>query len=208
MLEEMGLLKLFERFVVAVEAIAAALARQEITGSSGIEDAQFTDKGVSTTEKEELVKQRLGNVEVKLPPDTSVGAQAGADSAKIRREFLKKELQAKGVKFTASAKTETLEKLYAEATKTPAAPANPFETELPPGPNGPADPFETGAAPAQETFTKDQVKAYLIALSNLKGQAEALHVLNTIGGATTVTELAAERYVTVVNACQVRGVKL
>jgi len=162
---------LCERFVVAVEGISGAMK------AGGRPESEIVD--ATFGQPQETAKK----------PDMTGAKEAEA----LKRELLKTELRAKGIKFNASSKTETLQKLLDAAADLPPVDA--------PAPEKPRDTTAAPATPAIEV-TKDQVREALVALSAIRGKDVGLHILKTEGNATKLAEVAPERYGHILDACR------
>lgn len=178
----MGLMELLERFVVAVEVIAASKQEKKVE----IVAATFAGEPNAKPAPEKAPEQ--------APPAT-VEQQAKKDSEALNRELIKKELRERGIDFKPAALTTTLVKLLEGAKKVG---VGPVATEGTPEVVPPAD----AKAPAA---TKDQAREALAKLSGSKGLDEAMEVLKVQGLATKLSEVDPSRYMLIVDTCRVRA---
>jgi SWI/SNF-related matrix-associated actin-dependent regulator 1 of chromatin subfamily A len=115
------------------------------------------------------------------------------------REEVKAALRAKGIKFKDAARTETLQKLLADAVVAvipDPAPADPVTAET----------DDILGEDPKKPATKDDVRAALIALSAAKGKDEALGLLKAIGKVDKLSDVDPIYYGALLDACKVRGV--
>lgn len=195
------LLVLFERLVLAMEKIAVSMAACPV----------YPDNlGVTVPEKAALVSGAQTfkyATTVETQPETTPPAEDDP------REKLKKELTARGITFKASARTETLQKMLAEAIARENTPKNPqadvaaaFTTD-PPAKG--EDPFAIvpPAAPPVEV-TKKMVQDHLVALSMQKSKEEAINMLKTVGKAERLSDVDASLYAALVQGCKAAGIEV
>lgn len=178
----MGVMELLERFVVAVEVIAASKENKK----TEIVNATFA--GEPKNEQ--------------APPET-VEQQAKKDSDTLNRELIKKELRERGIDFKPGALTTTLAKLLEGARKVGVGPVD--KTTAITGPAKGNAAFDSTKAPSEApAVTKDQVREALANLSGKKGLDEAMDVLKVQGKATKLSEVDPSRYMLILDTCRVR----
>jgi hypothetical protein len=135
------------------------------------------------------------DIKNRLPGGSPADAVAKTEN---EREALKEELTKLGVKFSASAKTESLKKLL-EAAKTAKIP--PVDPAAPAGPE--TDPFADSApAPATPIVGLDDVRKALVDLSAAKGKDMALAVLRDKGKVPKLSDVTADNYQAIVDECK------
>lgn len=182
------LFKLAERLVVAVEHSAGALQAIAMTMSQPI----ITGERVDVTRMPE-------SFEGKTASEVQTAAQGANElpgpSTAIDREDIKKKLHDRGIQFKASARTESLQKLLADAI---AKEGKAGQEE---------DPFGEKSQPQQEAaaekvYTKDEARDALVSLSGLKGKDAALTILRQHGKSETLSGVDASYYKAVVEACE------
>jgi hypothetical protein len=236
-------MNLLERGVVALEKIAAVLASDMAkTGMAALEslkaqeEAAIREAGKSPEPgyliPEEVVHGPAETTHTQADVDNALAAaQANSDTLALRREFLKKALTEKGIKFKPSTRTETLEKLYADANngnggqEKPAGASiedqmsPPPTTELKP-PSPPADAPDWQKEMARRLFnikhrytikaplevpgspaTKDEARDALVKCSATRGKDMAMDILRTVGGAEKLGEVPEILFAGIVLAC-------
>lgn len=160
------LMELVRRFVVAVEQIAE-------NGRPLIVDGYHCTPPTATEQPE--------------------AAQADRDADKLKREFLKKELRERGIKFKEAALTKTLENLLEVAKKSGIGPVEEPKQE---------DPVPVQeATPAIKAYSKDDVKAAMISMAQEKGKDAALKVLRDVGKSEKLSDVDPSLYGALVKAC-------
>lgn len=117
------------------------------------------------------------------------GKVIDATAEMAKREEIKKELRALGIKFKEAARTETLEKQLVAAKADPALSA--VKTEPAPQP-------ET----AQTEISKEQLRDALVELSTTKGKDAALKILREAGKAEKLSEVKPENFSALLKACK------
>lgn len=190
----MGVMELLERFVVAVEVIAASKENKktEIVNATfaGEPEKAAPEKAVPEKEPEQA-------------PPATVEQQAKKDSDTLNRELIKKELRERGIEFKPAALTTTLAKLLEGARKVGVGPVD--KTTAITGPAKGNAAFDSTKAPSEApAVTKDQVREALANLSGKKGLDEAMDVLKVQGKATKLSEVDPSRYMLILDTCRVR----
>lgn len=165
-----SIMDLLERFVVAHEVLAAAAKR---VADDISEDAPKC-KGATAAEAEAA---KVAEVEELTRPTVT-----GKSDAEIEREAMMDYMTKHGIKFKASARTETLAKLIAE-----------YDAKLPD--NQPVAKQEAATA------TKDMARDALVTLASKKGKTAALGILKGVGKNEKLSDVDPSLYGAIVAAC-------
>lgn len=208
---------MLERFVKAVESIAASLetmANTKVGCCDKVAPSQRGDSPEMIRKAEEFAKHGYTRgadpapAAMEEPPESIFQTVV-----EMEREDIKKMLVEKDVEFKPAARTETLQKLLVDVLEKEAAPEETPDDvfgDEPPAPSEPEEDVFATEAPAGEEEappTIDDVREALTALAAAKSKEVAMTVLHTYGDAERLSQVPPGQYKRLIDECNKEAAK-